>query len=179
MTTRRVTRHRALATDYDGTIAFEGQVDAETVERLRAASAAGLRLVLVTGRELSDLFNTFEHSDAFTYIVAENGAVLYDPQTRRVETLAPAPPLALLQRLEQQQVPISAGHSIVATVEPHEHAVIAAIRDLSLDWHVIFNKGSIMALPSAVTKASGLSLATSRFFARPALRWRFRTRCPP
>ena len=51
------------------------------------------------------------------------------------------------------------GHSIVATVEPHEHAVLAAIQDLGLEWHVIFNKGSVMALPANVTKGSGLGPA--------------------
>ena len=34
--------------------------------------------------------------------------------------------------------------------------MLAAIRDLGLEWHVIFNKGSVMALPSNVTKATGL-----------------------
>ena len=34
-----------------------------------------------------------------------------------------------------------------------------AIRDLGLEWHVIFNKGSVMALPSEVTKARGLQPA--------------------
>jgi 3-deoxy-D-manno-octulosonate 8-phosphate phosphatase KdsC-like HAD superfamily phosphatase len=56
-------------------------------------------------------------------------------------------------------VPYSAGSSIVATVEPHQHAVLAAIRDLGLEWHVIFNKGSVMALPTGVTKATGLAPA--------------------
>ena len=150
---------RVLATDYDGTIAFEGKVDADTVESLRTAAAAGLAPVLVTGRELSDLFNTFEYGDLFRYIVAENGAVLYDPRTRHAETLAPAPPAALIERLTRESIPISVGHSIVATVEPHEQAVMAAIHELALDWHVIFNKGSVMVLPSDVTKATGLSRA--------------------
>jgi hypothetical protein len=47
----------------------------------------------------------------------------------------------------------------VATVEPHEHAVVAAIRELSLEWHIIFNKGSVMTLPVDVTKATGLAAA--------------------
>ena len=49
--------------------------------------------------------------------------------------------------------------SFLATVEPYEHAVLAAIRDLGLEWHVIFNKGSVMALPAEVTKAKGLAPA--------------------
>ena len=150
---------RALATDYDGTIAHDGVVDDATVAALRRAQEGGLKLIMVTGRELSDLFNTFEHSALFDRIVAENGAVLYDPGTQQVEVLAPAPPPALIERLTKENVPLSVGHSIVATVEPHEHRVLSAIRDLTLEWHVIFNKGSIMALPADVTKATGLAPA--------------------
>ena len=42
---------------------------------------------------------------------------------------------------------------------PDEHAVLAAIQGLGLEWHIIFNKGSVMVLPSGVTKATGLSSA--------------------
>ena len=143
-----------LATDYDGTIAHDGVVDDQTMDALRSARAAGLRLLLVTGRELTDLFNTFSGVEIFHRVVAENGAVLYEPGTKAVHLLAPAPPQPLLERLAD--IPLSVGHSIVATVEPHEHQVLAAIRDLELEWHVIFNKGSVMALPANVTKATGL-----------------------
>jgi hydroxymethylpyrimidine pyrophosphatase-like HAD family hydrolase len=146
----------ALATDYDGTIAHDGVVDEATVDALNRAREAGLRLIMVTGRELSDLFNTFQHPALFDRIVAENGAVLYDPAAQAVNVLAPAPPPSLIERLARENVPISVGHSIVATVEPWEHQVLSAIRDLALEWHVIFNKGSVMALPASVTKATGL-----------------------
>jgi hydroxymethylpyrimidine pyrophosphatase-like HAD family hydrolase len=152
-------KYRALATDYDGTLAFDGRVDGTTIDAVRQARAAGITLIMVTGRELTDLFNTFDHADLFDRIVAENGAVLYDPAAQTMETLAPPPPPGLLERLARESVPLSVGHSIVATVEPHEHQVLAAIRDLGLEWHVIFNKGSVMALPADVTKATGLKPA--------------------
>jgi hydroxymethylpyrimidine pyrophosphatase-like HAD family hydrolase len=152
-------RYQILATDYDGTIAFEGRVDDRTIECLRVARQDGLRLIMVTGRELTDLFNTFEHSGEFDLIVAENGAVVYEPAGRQVHTLAAAPPAPLIERLTAENVPVSVGHSVVATVEPHEQHVLAAIHELSLDWHLIFNKGSVMALPSDVTKATGLARA--------------------
>lgn len=148
-----------LATDYDGTIAHDGIVDQATVDALLRARTAGLRLILVTGRELNDLFNTFPHTSSFELIVAENGGVLYDPARKAVDVIASPPPPSLLDRLAQENVPISTGHSIVATVEPYEHQVLAAIRDLGLEWHVIFNKGSVMALPADVTKATGLVAA--------------------
>ena len=150
---------RALATDYDGTIAHDGVVDEATVAALQRAHDAGLKLIMVTGRELTELFNTFPHTALFDRIVAENGAVLYDPGSKQIEMLASAPPPALIERLTRENVPLSIGHSIVATVEPHEHRVLSAIRDLALEWHVIFNKGSVMALPADVTKATGLAPA--------------------
>ena len=149
----------ALATDYDGTLAHDGIVDDTTLAALHRAREAGLRLIMVTGRELSSLFDTFPHAALFARIVAENGAVLYDPATEEVQVLALPPPPALLARLADVRVPISVGHSIVATVEPHHHEVLQAIHDLALEWHVIFNKGAVMALPADVTKASGLAPA--------------------
>lgn len=154
-----MTRYRALATDFDGTIAHDGVVDAATLDALTRAKQAGLCLLLVTGRELPDLFDTFGQVQLFDRVVAENGALMYTPETGVVRQLAPAPPVSLLDRLLKEGVPLSVGASIVATVEPHEHAVLAAIRDLGLEWHVIFNKGSVMALPSGVTKATGLGPA--------------------
>ena len=161
-------RYQALATDYDGTIAFDGKVDDTTTDALRRARDSGLRLVMVTGRELSDLFNTFEHSKLFDLIVAENGAVLYDPASTSIEVLSDGPPPELIERLTAAQVPISVGHTVVATVEPFEHAVLDAIRDLGIEWHVIFNKGSVMALPADVTKATGLTRALEGLNVSPA-----------
>ncbi|MBA2301639.1 MAG: HAD family phosphatase [Acidobacteria bacterium] len=152
-------RYEALATDYDGTIAYDGVVAPVTVVALERARDAGLRLLLVTGRELPDLFNTFAHVTLFDRIVAENGAVVYDPQSEQLEVLASEPPAALIAALARRGVPLSVGRSVVATVEPYEHEVLEAIRELGLEWHVIFNKGSVMALPSDVTKATGLAPA--------------------
>ena len=152
-------RFEALATDYDGTIAHDGIVDQPTLDALTRARAGGLRLIMVTGRELRDLFSVFPHPALFERIVAENGAVLYEPATQATEFIASAPPRTFVERLRKEGVPVSIGHSIVATVEPFEHQVLAAIHDLGLEWHIIFNKGSVMALPADVTKATGLTPA--------------------
>jgi hydroxymethylpyrimidine pyrophosphatase-like HAD family hydrolase len=157
----------AIATDYDGTLAHDGKVDDTTVAALVRAQQAGLLTLLVTGRELADLFNTFSRADLFNCIVAENGAVLYDPATQALRALSTPPPAALVDRLAQQSIPLSVGHTIVATVEPHEHAVLEAIRDFGIEWHIIFNKGSVMALPVNVTKATGLAAALQELGIEP------------
>jgi hydroxymethylpyrimidine pyrophosphatase-like HAD family hydrolase len=151
--------YRALATDYDGTLAHDGRVDPPTIDALARARDNGLRLIMVTGRELDDLLKTLPHTPMFDRVVAENGAVLYDPDKRESLTIAAPPPHALVETLARRGVPMSVGRSIVATVEPFEHQLLTAIHDLGLEWHVIFNKGSVMALPSDVTKATGLASA--------------------
>jgi hydroxymethylpyrimidine pyrophosphatase-like HAD family hydrolase len=152
-------RFQALAVDYDGTLAHDGRVDESTVGALDRARKRGLRNLLVTGRELTSLLNTFERADLFERVVAENGAVLYDPSTSAMDVLAGAPPPAFLTALEQAGVPFSVGHSIVATVLPYDESMRKIIRWLGLEWHVILNKRAVMAVPSVVTKATGLSTA--------------------
>lgn len=154
-------RYRALAVDYDGTIARHGLVDDRTVAGLQRAKSAGIRLIMVTGRELDSLFDTCPHTDLFDRIVAENGAVLYRPEGDELQVVGEAPPADFVRALTAADVPFHAGHSIIATVEPHESVVLQAIRDLGLHWHVIFNKGAVMALPSSVSKATGFVHALS------------------
>lgn len=82
----------ALAADYDGTIAHDGTVDDATCNALKKLKESGRRWFLVTGRELEDLKRAFPAHPLFDRIVAENGAVVYDPATRQERLLAP--PLA-------------------------------------------------------------------------------------
>ena len=158
----------AIATDFDGTIAHDGHVDDVTLAALQSARRAGLRLILVTGRELSDLSNTFPHLAIFDRVVAENGALLFDPKTEAVRVLAPPPPPALVDWLAQRSVPVSIGHSIVATGALHESEVRQAIRELGLERHIVLNKGSLMVLPSDVDKATGLMSALDELAITPA-----------
>jgi hydroxymethylpyrimidine pyrophosphatase-like HAD family hydrolase/energy-coupling factor transporter ATP-binding protein EcfA2 len=155
-----MTRYQALATDYDGTLARHGRVDERTVAALRAFLATGRRLIMVTGRELSELLTVCPYTDLFEWIVAENGALLYRPSTKEEKPLADPPPPQFLEALTSRNVqPISCGRVIVATWEPHERAVLEAIRDLGIEWNVIFNKGAVMVLPTGVNKATGLAAA--------------------
>jgi len=153
-------RYVALATDYDGTIATDGVVPDDVVETIERVRESGRRTILVTGRELEDLRRAFRRLDVFDRVVAENGAVLFDPATRDARALTEAPPSAFVDALKERAVePLSVGHVIVATWEPNETTVIEAIHELGLELQVVFNKGAVMVLPAGVTKASGLAAA--------------------
>ena len=150
----------ALATDYDGTIAHNGEVDAPTMAALERLRGASRRLILVTGRELDDLIRCMDRLDLFDLVVAENGALLYWPATKREQTLAAPPPPEFAERLRAAGVePLSVGRVIVASWEPNEGKVLATIRDMGLELQIIFNKGAVMVLPAGVNKESGLRAA--------------------
>ena len=150
----------ALATDYDGTIAHDGVVDAPTMAALERLRASNRKLILVTGRELDDLLRVMPRIDVFDRVVAENGAVLYRPETKEERLLAPAPPPEFVKALRTAAVdPLSVGRAIVATWEPNETKVLAAIRELGLELQITFNKGAVMVLPAGVNKESGLRAA--------------------
>src|SRR5262249_10416811 len=74
--------------------------------------------------------------------------------------LAAAPPDEFADELGARGVsPLSRGHVIVATWEPHDATVQQVIRELNLELQIIFNKGAVMVLPSGVNKATGLARA--------------------
>jgi HAD superfamily hydrolase (TIGR01484 family) len=149
-----------LATDYDGTLANNGRVSEPTLHSLEKFRQSGRKLVMVTGRVLSDLKTVFSRFDLFDSIVAENGAVLYNPATRETRALAPPPKQNFIDALRRRGVePLGIGDAIVATWHPHEREVLEVIRKLGLELQVIFNKGAVMVLPSGVNKRSGLDAA--------------------
>jgi HAD superfamily hydrolase (TIGR01484 family) len=153
-------RYLALATDYDGTLAADGRVRPQTIDAVERLRASGRRAILVTGRELDDLKSVFPRLDIFDRVVAENGALLYRPDTREEVPLAEPPPDALYERLRERGVkPLSRGRVIVATREPHEVDAVEVVRELGLEQQVIFNKGAVMLLPSGVNKQTGLAAA--------------------
>ena len=146
---------RAVAVDFDGTLAEGGQPGADVLSSLSRARAAGVSVVLVTGRILSELRTAFPdvhaHVDA---VVAENGAVL----ARSFGTRILAPPVddALTQALSRRNVTWRSGRVLVACQARDEVTVLEELHRLGLDCHVLRNRSELMILPAGVTKGTGL-----------------------
>jgi len=186
-----VMSYLVLATDYDGTLATEGEVESETLAALERWRAADRKLVLITGRRLDDWLSFFSYPHLFDWVVAENGAVLYQPPSQQVMLLAAPPPVAFIERLRDrisagsqmdgasdsgefqhllqrnELVPVSVGRVIVATWQPYDQATIEVIQELGLDLQVILNKGAVMVLPNGVDKASGLQAVLQQLNVTP------------
>lgn len=152
-------RYHSFITDYDGTLASHDRVSPEAVQALIRLKASGRKLILVTGRQLAELEAAFPEYTLFDRIVAENGAVLCCPATLETILLGERPPESFTQLLKEQGIPVSAGQVIVAGWEPHQEAILEAIKKTGLEYQVIFNKGAVMVLPPGINKATGLRRA--------------------
>jgi phosphoglycolate phosphatase (TIGR01487 family) len=148
---------RALACDYDGTLAHDGVVTPATAAAIERFRASGRHLYMVTGRELPELKRVCPILDRFEWVVAENGALLHRPADDTTELLCEPASQALVESLRRHQLNwLSVGQAVIATIEPNEILVLEEIKRLGLELQVIFNKGSVMVLPSGVNKATGL-----------------------
>jgi len=150
-------RFSVLATDFDGTLAENGSVELSTIHALERLRASGRRAVLVTGREIEDMTTIFPQLGLFDWVVAENGALVYHPSSGEIKPMHEPPSAEFVHELRRRNVsPLSVGHVVVATVEPFESVVLEVIKNMGLELEIIFNKGSVMVLPSGVNKATGL-----------------------
>jgi len=183
-------KYLALATDYDGTLATDGKVEATTLAALHRWKATGRKLILITGRRLDDFLNVFDHIALFDLAVVENGAVLYAPDDGSETLLGEAPPPEFVHRLHDviphptvtQSVedgcqaltqppdppPLAVGRVIVATWTPYDVTVRDLMTDMGLDqWQIIMNKNAVMILPKGIDKVTGLTAALQQL-AMPA-----------
>src|SRR5262245_507363 len=141
-------QYYALAVDYDGTLATHGVVPDHVITALHALRESGRRFVLVTGRILESVLRAFPQVGLCDIVVADNGALIYHPATDQKFPLADPPPPHFREELARRGVPpLEIGDVVIATCEPHETAVLQAIRDLGLELSIIFNKGAVMVLP--------------------------------
>lgn len=153
-------RYLALVTDYDGVIASAGRPSDTALAALGRLRASGRRAILITGRRVQDLLEILPQLDLFDIVVAENGAVIYEPATRKETSLANPPPSHFLERLQELGVEsLEVGRVIISTWLPHQTAVMQAIQELGLELHVVFNRAAVMILPAGVNKASGMDYA--------------------
>jgi hypothetical protein len=161
-------RYLALATDYDGTLAKDGHVAAPILHAVERVRAAGLKTLLVTGRQLPELDTVFPHVELFDAIVTENGAELFWPAAEREEVLGEPSSVEFLAEMKRLDVtPFAVGKVIFATWRQHEVAIADAILRLGVDYQIAFNKRAVMVLPKAINKASGLTAALKRLCIAP------------
>jgi hydroxymethylpyrimidine pyrophosphatase-like HAD family hydrolase len=158
-TTRRRQFFLALAADGDGTLVRGDRMSRQLVRAFRAFRRSGRKTLLVTGETISQV-EKFPHFRLFDCVVAENGAVLYWPRTRRKRSLCGSPPRRLLRALHEARYrAIRRGHTIISFKRADPAHLAEVLRPLRLDWHLIKNRHAVMLLPSGIDKTFGLDRA--------------------
>jgi hydroxymethylpyrimidine pyrophosphatase-like HAD family hydrolase len=145
-----------IATDFDGTVAEGDRLAPEAGRALRRWREAGRTSVLVSGRPFEFLRDLQEREQAFDLIVAENGAVLYNPYSDEMRLPFGQVPDELVSTLAQLGIPLWRGIAIAGTTLPYDDAVWVTSRELGLAVHVAINRSEVMLLPPGASKGAGL-----------------------
>lgn len=148
-----------LALDYDGTIATDRGVDPGVRTAIAEARTAGITVLLVTGRILSELRRAAGDLHFVDGVVAENGAVVHFPDSEHTSQLAPRLSAALVQGLEAERIPFSAGECLIDAAAADSQRLLAVIQRLELPYVLVFNRSRVMVMPQGVSKATGLQTA--------------------
>jgi hydroxymethylpyrimidine pyrophosphatase-like HAD family hydrolase len=150
-----------VAIDYDGTIAVNGRFDAGVRDAIAQLRLHGIAVVLVTGRRLAELKTVGGNLGCFNAIVAENGAVLYFPESGRQAIVGHAPNPRLIEALQQRGIVIAVGDSVIETDASRAPSVLDVIRALEQPQILAFNRSRLMVLPPGVAKSNGLARVLS------------------
>ena len=148
-----------LAVDFDGTIARHDRIDPTARQALADLRAQGITIVLVTGRILSELRQIAGDLYFADAIVGENGGVIEFPDSGYARVLGPSPHAELVSALRKERLDIVVGKVIIDARADDAPAILAAIRRLELPLMLAFNRGRVMIVPQAISKATGISEA--------------------
>ena len=146
---------KAIAVDYDGTLTEDDYPPVCVLSSLQETRDAGMALLLVTGRVVSDLLHVFPDAEQrFDVIVAENGAVIR--RDGASHPLTTPVPLELDAPLVERGVYFQRGQVLLGCSSEDEILVLEQVRRLEADCQLIRNRGALMVLPSGVSKGTGL-----------------------
>jgi hydroxymethylpyrimidine pyrophosphatase-like HAD family hydrolase len=145
-----------LALDYDGTIARNDTLDPAVRQAIADLRTNGIVVILVTGRILDDLRRVAGELHFVDAVVAENGAVIMFPDTGYQKLVAERPAAELVDALRAEGIAFVQGQAIVEAAAADSPRLLALIRRLELPLALLFNRGRVMLLPQAVSKATGL-----------------------
>jgi hydroxymethylpyrimidine pyrophosphatase-like HAD family hydrolase len=148
-----------LAVDYDRTIARHDVLDPGVRSAIAELRAEGIVVILVTGRILDDLRRVAGELHFVDAVVAENGAVIEFPDSGYSNVIGQPPPQELLDALRQEGIAFEAGRVVVEAAATDGARIFLIIQRLELPLALLLNRGRVMVLPQAISKATGLHRA--------------------
>lgn len=166
-----MTEWNGLASDFDGTLADNAVVSRRTIAALEALRASGRVFILDTGRTLAvmrDAPRLWDRLDLCNVVIAENGAVIWDPVTDTVERVGRHFEDAWRQVLHREIPGLDEGLELMGGPETIATRAEAVIRANGLPLRVIRNKDNCMIMVDGVDKGTGLVAACARLGIPPS-----------
>lgn len=148
-----------LALDYDGTIARSDTLDPIVRQAIADARAAGITVLLVTGRILEELRRVAGSLHFLDGVVAENGAVVHFPDSGHTSLLAPPIPAPFVAELSRRGLHFRVGACLVDAQASDGPVLTQVIREMELPLVLLFNRSRVMVLGQGISKATGLQTA--------------------
>jgi hydroxymethylpyrimidine pyrophosphatase-like HAD family hydrolase len=148
-----------LALDYDGTIARHDALEPAVRDAIAYVRAQDVAVMLVTGRILDDLRRVAGDLHFVDGVIAENGAVIEFPDSGYSTMMGPPPAPELLEALQNERIRHSVGRVVVEADASDAGRILTIIRRLEAPLVPLFNRGRVMILPQAISKATGLRQA--------------------
>jgi hydroxymethylpyrimidine pyrophosphatase-like HAD family hydrolase len=146
----------AIALDFDGTIARNDALDSQVRKAIAELRAQNIIVLIVTGRILADLRRVAGDLHFVDAVVAENGAVIEFTDNGYSRAIGSPPPSSLLSALQREGISFRAGQSIIETDANEAPRLLSILQKLELPLVLAFNKGRVMVMPQAISKATGL-----------------------
>lgn len=148
----------AFISDLDGTLTKNpGQIPKSTIKALKSLET---KTILSTGRSLRFVRELCRKTKAFDVAVAENGAIIYFPDSKKVIYFSSDPMRKARKKLENSDIECDIGDVLVSFHKKDKSKVkkklgvaLASKLDFSL------NRDEYMLLPKGVNKRSGVMMA--------------------
>ena len=156
---------RAVITDFDRTVterAAKHHFDKQDIDftLLKEMKSLGIDLFLATGRPFKYVEKLCNHFKGYTCVVAENGAVVYFPKTKRTFTIDTKHMQRARSRISRLGLAGTIVGEVIASVPiEHEDAVRQSLGNLIQKVMLVKNVDKLMIVPHNVDKGYGLRLA--------------------
>jgi len=148
---------KVLACDYDRTLTDESlSLSTRVVRALQRAARRGLSIVVVSGRRLDFLIHMNRRLKVSSALVAENGAIVFLPQSGTKRVLGSLEAERIRGSLESLEGQLEVGEVIVATKRWNEVTVREELERAGITANIAYNRDSLMVLPVGVDKGSGV-----------------------
>jgi len=153
-------KHYVIVADYDRTVTNDSLMPygplLDVLTSLRQYD--NMKFLIASGRKLDFLLRGLGLNNIANAIVAENGAVIYLPETDSTYTLGEQDE-RIREKLKNSSIPFDAGQVVISIKKEFEKEAMDLVNEIGANIKIEYNRDSVMILPNEIDKALGVKEA--------------------